>query len=253
MEIQINIKKELRTGKRRFLLDSSFQSQEKFVVLFGASGSGKTTTLRAIAGLDQPDSGRIEAGGRVLFDSASGVNLPPRLRGIGYMFQDYALFPHMSVSKNIAFGLGSSLRGRISTRQQLLVDEFVEIFNLQGLAKALPRDLSGGQRQRVGLARALIRRPKLLLLDEPFSALDPLLRRKLRYGMKEIQERFAIPVVMISHDPEDIDMFAETLVIYEEGSIRSVVTNCREINREKKMANICPELFHYYGETPCAA
>lgn len=253
MEIQISIRKELRTGKRRFLLDSSFHSREKFVVLFGASGSGKTTTLRAIAGLEQPDSGRIEAGGRVLFDSVAKINLPPRQRDIGYMFQDYALFPHLSVKKNIAFGLGSKFLGRISARQQLLVDEFVEIFNLQGLARALPRDLSGGQRQRVGLARALIRRPKLLLLDEPFSALDPLLRRKLRSGMKEIQERFAIPVVMISHDPEDIEMFAETLVLYEEGSIRSVVSHCRESNREQKIADICPELTRHYGETLCPA
>jgi len=235
MQLQINIQKTLGDGRRRFQLDSKFQSAEKFVVLFGASGSGKSLTLRAIAGLEQPDSGRIVAGGRVLFDAVAGINIPARERQIGYMFQDYALFPHLSVEKNLAFGLSGILR-RMAAPQQQLVDEFLEIFQLTGLRRAMPRDLSGGQRQRVALARALITRPRLLLLDEPFSALDPLLRLKLRRGLKEIQEHFDIPVVLISHDPEDIDMFAETLVCYEAGQIRTVLTNCREISREQSFA-----------------
>ena len=229
MELQINIKKTLRDGRRRFQLDSTFQSAEKFVVLFGASGSGKSLTLRAIAGLEQPDAGRIVAGGQVLFDATAGVNIPARERRIGYMFQDYALFPHLSVEKNLAFGLGGVWQ-RLGAPEKKLVAEFLDIFQLTGLRQGMPRDLSGGQRQRVALARALITRPKLLLLDEPFSALDPLLRLKLRQGLKEIQSHFDIPVVLISHDPEDIDMFAETLVYYEAGKIQTVLTNCREIS-----------------------
>jgi molybdate transport system ATP-binding protein len=232
MGLQINIQKTLRDGRRHFQLDSTFHSSEKFVVLFGASGSGKSLTMRAIAGLEQPDTGRIVAGGRVLFDAAAGINIPARERRIGYMFQDYALFPHLSVEKNLAFGL-SGILGRIGAPERQLVEEFLEIFQLSALRQARPGDLSGGQRQRVALARALITRPKLLLLDEPFSALDPLLRLKLRRGLKEIQEHFDIPVVLISHDPEDIDMFAETLVCYEAGQIRTVLTNCREIGREQ--------------------
>ncbi|NTV13336.1 MAG: ATP-binding cassette domain-containing protein [Desulfobulbaceae bacterium] len=235
MELQINIQKTLRDGRRHFQLDSTFQSAEKFVVLFGASGSGKSLTLRAIAGLEQPDAGRIVTGGRVLFDAATGVNIPARERRIGYMFQDYALFPHLSVEKNLAFGLGGIL-GRLAAPARQLVEEFLEIFQLRGLRQARPSELSGGQRQRVALARALITRPNLLLLDEPFSALDPLLRLKLRRGLKEIQKQFDIPVVLISHDPEDIDMFAETLVCYEAGQIRTVLTNCREIGRQQSFA-----------------
>jgi molybdate transport system ATP-binding protein len=235
MELQINIRKTLDDGRRRFQLDSAFQSAEKFVVLFGASGSGKSLTLRAIAGLERPDAGRIVAGGRVLFDAATGINLPTREREIGYMFQDYALFPHLSVEKNLAFGL-SGIFTRLARPEIKLIEEFMEIFQLTNLRRATPRDLSGGQRQRVALARALIRSPKLLLLDEPFSALDPLLRVKLRQGLKEIQEQFAIPVVLISHDPEDIDMFAETLVCYDSGQTRTVLTNCREISRTQPFA-----------------
>jgi molybdate transport system ATP-binding protein len=235
MELRINIQKTLRDGRRHFRLDSSFQSAGKFVVLFGASGSGKSLTMRAIAGLEQPDAGRIVAGGRVLFDAATGVNIPARRRRIGYMFQDYALFPHLTVEKNLAFGLRGIWRG-IAAPERKLVEEFLEIFQLRELRQALPPDLSGGQRQRVALARALITRPKLLLLDEPFSALDPLLRLKLRRGLKEIQAHFDIPVLLISHDPEDIDMFAETLVCYEAGQIRSVLTNCREIGRAQSFA-----------------
>lgn len=246
VELQINIQKALRDGRRHFQLNSSFQSAEKFVVLFGASGSGKSLTMRAIAGLERPDAGRIVAGGRLLFDAAAGINVPARERKIGFMFQDYALFPHLSVEKNLAFGL-SGILARIDAPERKLIEEFLEIFQLTGLRQARPGDLSGGQRQRVALARALITRPKLLLLDEPFSALDPLLRLKLRQGLKEIQAHFDIPVVLISHDPEDIDMFAETLICYEAGQTRTVLTNCREISREQSFAarlaagqSLCP-------------
>lgn len=222
MEIHVNISKTLRSKGRQFTLQSSFSSEEKFVVLFGASGSGKTVTIRTIAGLLSPDHGQIVVGGRTLFDSSTRINLPARHRRIGYVLQDYALFPHLTVEKNVGFGLRRHWPLPLSQTQRAQVDEFLERFELRLLAKSFPRDLSGGQRQRVALARALICRPDLLLLDEPFSALDPLLRGKLRNGLMHIQSQFQIPVIMITHDPEDIQVFAETLVVYDTGRVQSI-------------------------------
>lgn len=225
MELFIEIKKHLRSRGRSFELNCSFSSKEQFVVLFGASGSGKTTTMRAVAGLESPDSGRIVAGGRTLFDSKKGVNIPARQRNIGYLFQDYALFPHLTVEKNIAFALQPTMWGRLSREEIRRVDEFLTIFHIADLRQAMPAEISGGQRQRVALARALIRKPDLLLLDEPFAALDPNLRSRLRSGLLDIQKRFNIPVMLISHDPEDVDIFAETLVVYDAGRVNTVVAN----------------------------
>ena len=222
MEIQVNIQKTVVSKGRRFSLQASFSSEEKFVVLFGPSGSGKTMTIRAIAGLNTPESGRIAVGGKVLFDSERRINIPTRERKIGYVLQDYALFPHLTVEKNVGFGLRTRWPLGLSRSDKMRVEEFLELFEIESLAKSSPRDLSGGQRQRVALARALICNPELLLLDEPFSALDPLLRGKLRDGLVKIQNQFQIPVIMITHDPEDIDVFAETLVIYDIGQVRSI-------------------------------
>ena len=179
-------------------------------------------TVRAIAGLTAPDCGRIAVGGRVMFDSASRVNVPARRREIGYVLQDYALFPHLTVEKNVGFGLRTRWPLPLSTRAHRRVEEFLDLLDLTPLAKNFPQELSGGQRQRVALARALILNPKLLLLDEPFSALDPLLRERLREELLELMDDLTIPAVIISHDPDDVDTFAGGLVLYDRGGARTV-------------------------------
>lgn len=228
MELYIDVKKQLRSRGRTFELNCTFSSKEQFVVLFGASGSGKTTTMRAVAGLDRPDTGKIIAGGRILFDSKKGIDIPARQRNIGYLFQDYALFPHLTVAKNIAFALQPSFWRSLSREEERRVDEFLSLFHVADLRDAMPSEISGGQRQRVALARALIRKPDLLLLDEPFAALDPNLRSRLRSGLLDIQKHFNIPVMLISHDPEDVDIFAETLVVYDAGKVTTLVANYKE-------------------------
>lgn len=220
--IHVDIEKRLCSNGRSFDLKASFSTPEGFIVLFGPSGAGKTLTLQSIAGLMTPDSGRIVFRDRVLFDSANGINVPPRLRNIGYVFQDYALYPHLTVFQNVSFGLRKKWLLPLARSDRRRVREFLEAFEIEQLSASLPMMLSGGQRQRVALARALIRNPDLLLLDEPFSALDTFLRAKLREELLSIRARFNVPVIMITHDPEDIHAFAETLVTYREGRVNRV-------------------------------
>jgi molybdate transport system ATP-binding protein len=223
MKILVDIKKQLWSGRRAFTLEANFTAAEDFVVLFGPSGAGKSLTLQAIAGLTRPDAGRIIAGDRVLFDAAQKIMVPARHRDIGYVFQDYALFPHLTVAYNVAFGLRRIWPWYLPRGDRLRLDEVLEIFELTPLRDSLPRDLSGGQRQRVALARALIRRPSLLLLDEPFSALDAMLRHRMRQELKRLQERFNLPVILITHDPEDVAALAQVVVVYKNGQIRQVM------------------------------
>lgn len=219
MKVRVEIRKILRSGSGSFLLDSAFSCEEDFTVIHGPSGSGKTLTLRAIAGLMRPDEGNIRTGDRVLFDSGRSINVPARNRKIGYVCQDYALFPHLNVRKNVEFGLKSIGKWRLTRKESAHVTELLESFGLIRLALNYPSELSGGQRQRVALARALISRPDLLLLDEPFAALDAGLRVRLREELLNIQAKFGIPVIMITHDPEDIQVLARTLVVYDRGRV----------------------------------
>ena len=233
MKIAVDIKKRLGSGKRVFLLEAAFASDQDVVVLFGPSGAGKTMTLQAIAGLITPDTGRIVVGDRVLFDAAANIKVPARRRDVGYVFQDYALFPHLTVAQNVSFGLKKGWSWRLPHKERLRLDEVLEIFELTSVKDSLPRDLSGGQRQRVALARALICRPSLLLLDEPFSSLDALLRAKMRQELLKIKDRFAIPVMLITHDPDDVAALAETLVVYDQGRVSQILPSTPDLSPEK--------------------
>lgn len=217
MSICVDIVKTVFSGRRTFSLKASFKSDENFCVLFGPSGAGKSLTLQCIAGMMSPDNGRIELDGRVLFDSENKINLPIRERGVGYLFQDYALFPHLSVAENVGFGLRKWWQRRLDRQDGRRVREFLKIFELETVADSLPRDISGGQRQRTALARALIEKPDVLLLDEPFSALDQMLRARMREELIAVRRRFDIPAILITHDPADVEAFGETLVEYDGG------------------------------------
>ena len=233
MLIEVDIERTLNSRERSFTLKATFASDESRVVLFGPSGSGKTLTLQSVAGLMRPVSGRIALKGRVLFDAKAGIDVPSRERRMGYLFQDYALFPHMTVFGNVGYGLRKAWQWRLSKKDRRDVLGLLDTLEIRHLAESFPADLSGGQKQRVALARALMTRPDLLLLDEPFAALDTLLRVRLRKELLDIQERFQVPMIMITHDPEDISAFAETLVTYEAGRVCEI-KRCLETAEQKK-------------------
>lgn len=184
--------------------------------LFGPSGCGKTTVLRCLAGLERPNEGSIRAAGKVWFDSQQKICLTPQQRDIGFLFQDYALFPHLSVIENIAFGLSHCSRHERDQR----VAEMVQMFDLKGLESRRTHQISGGQQQRVALARVLVRRPRLLLLDEPLSALDATLREQLRIELRRRLSLFQIPVIVVTHDRVEAIALSDHLVIMEGGQIR---------------------------------
>ena len=222
MRITVNIAKSYKSAVRGFQLHSEFATSGNRVVLFGPSGSGKTLTLRAIAGLMRPDVGTITVDGRVLVDMANHVFVPPRSRNIGYLFQDYALFPHLTVRQNVGFGL-TRLFGRLTKEKSERVAQIMDLFGITPLAEVRPSRISGGQRQRVALARALVGDPKALLLDEPFSALDVPLRQRLRVELAGILNRLDIPLVMVTHDPADVAFFGGDVVHYAEGKVKEIL------------------------------
>ena len=183
--------------------------------LFGCSGAGKSLTLQMIAGLLSPDRGFIHLNERTFFDSESGRNLPPQERSCGYVFQDLALFPHMTIRENILYGA----HGLSKVEREHQAVTMIEKFKIAGLENKYPSEISGGQRQRVALARALIRKPEALLLDEPFSALDNPLRAEMQYFLKEIRREFPIPIVFVTHDVLEAYSMADKIIIYANGSV----------------------------------
>jgi molybdate transport system ATP-binding protein len=221
--LRLDIRRQLRSRGRVFDLQLAFETHARIVVVFGASGSGKSLSLQCVAGLMRPDSGRIEVCGRTLFDRERGVSLPARERRVGYLFQDYALFPHLNVEANVAFGVHRRWPRGLDHAGRARVREMLELFELTGLAAAYPGQLSGGQRQRVALARAIVSRPDVLLLDEPFNALDPLLRGRMRKELRAYQERLQIPMVLITHDPDDVAELAQEIVVLRNGQVSRVI------------------------------
>lgn len=208
-----------------FTLDVRFRVDNGIVVFFGRSGAGKTLTLQLIAGLQKSDSGYIKVNDVVFFDASSGRNLSPQVRNIGYMSQDYSLFPHLNVAQNIAYGIPGK------KKKNIRVKEMVELFQLQGMEEKRISELSGGQKQRVALARALVRQPQLLLLDEPLAALDNVTRLRLREELRSIIRQFNVPVIFITHDPVEAFTMADTLVIFNNGKVSQVDSPHRVFNR----------------------
>lgn len=211
--IFINIKKKLHTAEG--YVEASFELEiddGEFLTLFGPSGAGKTTLLRMIAGLEKPDSGIIRVDTTIWFDSTQKINLPPQKRSIGFVFQDYALFPTMRVYENLLFAASEQT-------EKSFIDELLELTELSNLAHRFPDTLSGGQKQRVALVRALVRQPKILLLDEPLSALDSAMRLKLQNELALIHTRLNITTLLVSHDIAETVKLSSRMAQIESGTI----------------------------------
>jgi len=249
--LTVNIEKELPA----FSLQIALSVQNEVLAVLGPSGAGKTTLLQCLAGLQKPRRGEIVLNGRVLYSSAARVNLPPRLRRVGYVFQDYALFPHLTVAQNAAYGMKGSGRrdggrsgeqgpvggtgraggaegaggagrargtggaGRAGETGGLGLDEVLAMLQIAHLARRYPGQLSGGERQRAALARALLAGPELLLLDEPLSALDRETRLKVRGDLKALQRRWGIPFILVTHDLEEAAFLGDRVVRLERGQV----------------------------------
>ena len=221
MSIFVDIEKKLGT----FCLKVKFEAADETLALLGASGCGKSMTLRCIAGIEKPDRGKIILDGVTLFDSEKRINLTPQQRHTGLMFQNYALFPNMTVAQNINSG---AKREKDSKIRKDMVESVMESFDLADLAERYPHQLSGGQQQRVALARILVSSPNILLLDEPFSALDSHLRFKLEREVRETAKKFGKTVILVSHDRDEVYRMSDSIAIMEEGTITAIGTN-REV------------------------
>ncbi len=199
-----------------FKLQSCFETNDLITGLLGASGSGKSLTLKCIAGIEHPDSGCIVLGDRVLFDSKAGINLRIQERRVGYLFQSYALFETMTAKKNILCGL-HGVKDR--DEREKLYSNIIELLRLQGLENQKPAELSGGQSQRVALARMLVSRPELILLDEPFSALDTNLKESLQPELLQLLTSYGKPVIMVTHSKDEASFMCSHIALIEKGHI----------------------------------
>ncbi len=206
--LAVDIKKNLPD----FTLEVKFTVERNVLVLFGPSGSGKTTVLRSIAGLVRPDGGSIVHDGRVIYAAETGVFVPPRERNVGYMFQEFALFPHMNVKKNIWYGVKKRNQEAAQMYERLM-----ELLKIGHLAGRYVGQLSGGEKQRVALARALMAEPRILLLDEPLSSLDSATRLELQAELKRMQELWDIPFILVTHDPDEAKALGHQILFLDRG------------------------------------
>ncbi len=220
MSVSIHIQRSFQQANQAFDLDVQLNTQAQRIAILGPSGSGKTLTLQAIAGLMRPTVGRIEIHNQCFFCSQSGIDMPPQARRLAYLFQDYALFPHLTVAQNISFGLK---RGWLNASKKWVPEaahRWIEAFELETVLGSYPHEISGGQKQRTALARALAVQPHLLLLDEPLAALDMGLRVRMRQELLHLQHRLDIPSIIITHDPEDAVVLADEVYTMAAGKIQ---------------------------------
>ncbi len=203
-------------AERTFSLEVEFTAPDGVTILFGPSGSGKTTCLRAIAGIVMPDAGRIALGERIYFDSASGTDLPIQQRQVGYVFQDYALFPHFTAEQNVAYGIRDT--GKTAKRER--ARELLSLLGIEYAARQYPRELSGGEAQRVALARALASDPAVLLLDEPLSAIDVKTRERLLTEIGALQQKTGIPFLYVTHNTAEARAIGTSAIVLKDGRVR---------------------------------
>lgn len=226
MALSVNIEKKLGN----FYLKVKFEAGNEILSILGASGCGKSMTLKCIAGIEKPDKGKIVLDGVTLFDSENRINLPPQKRKVGYLFQQYALFPGMTVEQNIACGV------RDKNRKESIVQEMIQTMNLTGMEKKKPYQLSGGQQQRAALARILANEPEVLLLDEPFSALDSFLRFQLEREVHGIMRNFGKMVILVSHDRDEVFRLSDSIATMRDGEI-DIVGEKQEVFKNPKTRN----------------
>ena len=224
MALFVDIEKKLAS----FDLRMKFEMQDEVLALLGGSGSGKSMTLKCIAGIEKPDKGRIILDGRVLFDSEKLINLKPQDRGVGYLFQQYALFPNMTVYQNIVCGVKGAMKragaensGRSisKTEKEKMIGDIIDLVHLNGLEEKKPKQISGGEQQRVALARILVNQPDALLLDEPFSALDASLRKNLVRETYNLMKDYGKSVIFVTHDQKEAFRLSESVALIEQGEI----------------------------------
>lgn len=211
--IKLNLDKNLNTAGGKMNLQIKTEIKEGAITtIYGPSGAGKSSTLRMLAGLLPPDKGSIRVSNKTWFDSNQKINLKPQLRQVGFVFQDYSLFPNMTVRENLAFALENK-------QSYSVINELIELIELGNLENRNPETLSGGQKQRVALARALVRKPKLLMLDEPLSALDQTMRSKLQDHILQIHKEFNLTTLLVSHEMGEVFKMSDEVIVLEEGKI----------------------------------
>ena len=245
MKLYVRIKKKLRD----FVLEVEFTARNEVFALLGASGCGKSMTLKIIAGIETPDEGQVILNGRTLFDSDKKINLPPQARRVGYLFQNYALFPNMTVAENILFAMQGS-----HDKKNLKLRENISRFKLDGLENSYPRELSGGQQQRVAFARILASHAEILLLDEPFSALDSYLKWQLEPELADIFKAYGNSAILVSHDRNEVFRLADKVAVLNAGKLdalgtvheifeqpktvaTALLTGCKNISAARKIAD----------------